>query len=121
MLKPRKLTLRMVRAFLKEQDGPVTSEELASGLGCSVETIKGKLYGWVQQAAGVRSVRRGQRKYRGWSYMPVEDSGEYEPPTRSVEDLEAQVEALLAEIESLRGGESHCPSDAKPVGLRPSV
>lgn len=105
-LKKRKLTLAMVREVLKAHatQGPMTNEELADALGCSVVTVQKHLYQWVQMAGGVRSVRRGARKFVGWSYMPVEQFGDYEPVTRSVEELEEWAAELEGELERVLPG-----------------
>jgi hypothetical protein len=102
MLKVRRLTLAMVRAALKAETGPLSDEELAERLACSPVTIREHLYRWVQMAAGVRSVRKGPKAFRGWSYCPPEEPSDYEPVTRTVEELEARVAELEAEVAALR-------------------
>lgn len=119
MLKPRRLTLAMVRTVLKAQTHPIPTHELARLLGCSPVTLENNLYRWVQQAAGVRSVRKGPREFLGWSYMPPEECPGYEPATPTVEDLMAEIAVLRAEVKQLRAGsrrEESVPVETSAAG-----
>lgn len=102
MLKPRKLTLAMARDVLKMSDRPLSDEELAARLECSPVTIREHLAQWACIASGVRCVRRGAKQYIGWSYVPPEDAGGYEPVTPTIEQLQARISELEVEVTRLK-------------------